>query len=133
MDICRNAFQTCGKGFLAAERAMTFSPQIQDKDVASIAAAMANRPDTRSVAEFVPGPGIQKLDLKFDIDRLREALDECLARGTAPTLPDPRACPPARSQVGRQPARRAEFWVLPAGTGSLAPDTAARSDPVDGQ
>jgi len=43
---------------------------------------MAARPETRSVAEFVPGPGIQRLSLKFDIARLREALEECLRRDT---------------------------------------------------
>jgi len=31
-------------------------------------------PDTESVINFVPGPGIQKLDLSFDIKLLREAL-----------------------------------------------------------
>ena len=59
---------------------MTFLPQIQDSDVASVAAAMSVRPDTNSVVGFVPGPGIQRLDLVFDIEKLREALDECLAR-----------------------------------------------------
>jgi hypothetical protein len=36
-------------------------------------------PDTTSVAQFKPGPGIVKLDTRFDIDRLREALAECLS------------------------------------------------------
>ena len=59
---------------------MSFAPQIQDQDVTTVCAALARRPDTESVAGFVPGPGIEKLDLAFDIERLREALDECLAR-----------------------------------------------------
>ncbi|MFD0917683.1 hypothetical protein ACFQ14_14870 [Pseudahrensia aquimaris] len=37
-------------------------------------------PDTESVARFQAGPGIEKLDLSFDIDKLREALDICLKR-----------------------------------------------------
>jgi hypothetical protein len=41
---------------------------------------MLNPPDTESVARFVPGPGIQKLSLTFDIALLREALGECLRR-----------------------------------------------------
>lgn len=59
---------------------MTFHPQIQDRDVATVTSALAKRPDTQSVAEFVPGPGITKLDIAFDITRLKEALDECLGR-----------------------------------------------------
>jgi hypothetical protein len=31
-------------------------------------------PDTEKVAKFVPGPGIQRLKLKFDIDELQSAL-----------------------------------------------------------
>ena len=37
---------------------------------------LADHPDTESVAGFVPGPGIQKLDLRFDIDKLRDALQQ---------------------------------------------------------
>ena len=51
-----------------------------DRDVANIRAWMSNPPDTTTVADFVPGPGIQRLELRFDIHRLRQALDECLAR-----------------------------------------------------
>jgi len=39
---------------------------------------LATTPDTQSVANFVPGPGIAKLNIQFDIDRLRQALDHCL-------------------------------------------------------
>ena len=52
---------------------MTFSPIVQDGDVTTVTGAMAARPDTESVADFLPGPGILKLDLKFDIKKLREA------------------------------------------------------------
>jgi len=41
---------------------------------------IAAPPDTVSVAGFVPGPGIQKLALRFDIARLHDALGECLNR-----------------------------------------------------
>ena len=37
-------------------------------------------PDIDAVAGFVPGPGIQKLRLKFDIAKLREALATALSR-----------------------------------------------------
>ena len=61
---------------------MTHTPEIIDADVQAVTAWMGNRPDTNSVASFVPGPGIQKLALSFDIARLREALDECLSRSS---------------------------------------------------
>jgi len=59
---------------------MGFSAAIDDNDVKSITNWMQTAPETTSVADFFPGPGIQKLELKFDIDELRAALDECLAR-----------------------------------------------------
>jgi len=37
---------------------------------------LKHSPDTEVVKDFVPGPGIQKLSLKFDIDRLQSALDQ---------------------------------------------------------
>jgi hypothetical protein len=36
---------------------------------------LSDRSDTLSVAGFVAGPSIQKLDLKFDIEKLRQALE----------------------------------------------------------
>ncbi len=36
------------------------------------------QPDTEMVAGFVAGPHIQKLDIKFDIEKLREGLDDLL-------------------------------------------------------
>ncbi|NKB54261.1 MAG: hypothetical protein GKR97_18960 [Rhizobiaceae bacterium] len=59
---------------------MTTTPEILDADVQAVTAWMANRPDTKSVASFVPGPGIQKLALSFDVEQLRAALDDCLSR-----------------------------------------------------
>ena len=41
---------------------------------------MGERLDSQSVADFVPGPGIVRLPLQFDIAKLRAALSECLAR-----------------------------------------------------
>lgn len=57
-----------------------FQPQINDDDVRHVTDAIASRPDTASVANFVPGPGIQKLQISFDIGAMRDALDECLKR-----------------------------------------------------
>ena len=51
-----------------------------DRDVAQMKAWLADRPDTESVAGFVPGPGIQKLSLSFDAAELRRALEQCLER-----------------------------------------------------
>ncbi|MEM7214312.1 MAG: hypothetical protein AAF423_02120 [Pseudomonadota bacterium] len=59
---------------------MNFVPRIEDADTETIQASIAVRPETSSVAGFVPGPGIARLNLKFDIEALREALDECLER-----------------------------------------------------
>ncbi|WP_075998015.1 hypothetical protein [Salaquimonas pukyongi] len=41
---------------------------------------LAEGVDSSTVHHFVPGPGIKKLDLKFDIGALREALETCLQR-----------------------------------------------------
>ena len=51
-----------------------------DPDVALVERRIASRPDSHSVSEFVPGPGIERLSLSFDIEALREALAECLRR-----------------------------------------------------
>ena len=51
-----------------------------DPDVQTVLNSLQHRPDTRSVAEFLPGPGIVKLALSFDIDLLKEALQQCLQR-----------------------------------------------------
>lgn len=59
---------------------MQHQPEIIDSDVEAVRAWIAKRPDTQSVANFVPGPGVERLALKFDIKLLKEALEECLAR-----------------------------------------------------
>lgn len=45
-------------------------------DQKKIKSWLAQQPDTERVAGFVPGPGIQKLDLKFDIDEQRRSNHE---------------------------------------------------------
>ena len=49
-------------------------------DRARLSSWLAEHPDTESVAKFKPGPGIQRLALKFDITKLREALEIALQR-----------------------------------------------------
>ncbi len=39
---------------------------------------LATRPDTTRIAGYVPGPGFEKLDLSFDIAKLRQALNDVL-------------------------------------------------------
>lgn len=51
-----------------------------DPDVATVMAILRRPMPTDTVAGFVPGPGIVRLELRFDIARLRAALDECLGR-----------------------------------------------------
>lgn len=57
-----------------------FTPEIQDADTKKMANWLQSRPDTQSVATFMPGPGIDKLDISFDIKLLNDALEECLSR-----------------------------------------------------
>ena len=59
---------------------MPFEKSVADNDTKAIQTWMQSRPETETVAKFNSGPGIQRLELKFDIDRLREALEECLKR-----------------------------------------------------
>lgn len=49
-----------------------------DADVAKVREHFSNMPDTQSVARFMPGPGIDKLQLKFDINELQKALSQAL-------------------------------------------------------
>ena len=44
-----------------------------DPDIALVERRSASRPDSRSVAGFVPGPGIERLSLSLDIRALRDA------------------------------------------------------------
>ena len=50
------------------------------KDIALMQGWLDNKLDRRTVAQFVPGPGIAKLTLTFDPSRLQAALSECLRR-----------------------------------------------------
>lgn len=45
-----------------------------------MAELLEHAPDTESVASFTPGPGIAKLDVSFDIEKMREALQVALTR-----------------------------------------------------
>jgi len=56
------------------------SNQILDPDVEKIRSHFSRIPDTTSVAGFVPGPGIDKLKLSFDITELRKALAQALSK-----------------------------------------------------
>ena len=58
----------------------TLSDRIEDADVALVEGWLAAPPETESVAGFVAGPGVEKLSLTFDIEKLRSALRECLSR-----------------------------------------------------
>ena len=49
-----------------------------DPDVARIRDRMASSPVTDSVATFVPGPGIERLDLQFDLVKMRR--NHCILR-----------------------------------------------------
>ncbi|WP_421780277.1 hypothetical protein [Kiloniella litopenaei] len=51
---------------------------VNDPDVLQMKTWMAEDRITDSVANFVSGPGIEKLSLSFDIKKLRTALDEVL-------------------------------------------------------
>lgn len=61
---------------------MPFTAQIHDTDVEAVQNWMQTRPDIDSVAKFVAGPGIYRLNLKFDITKLKQALADCLERET---------------------------------------------------
>ena len=47
-----------------------------DEDVIFIKNAISKIPDHSRVTEFIPGPGIQKLKLKFDIKKLRNCFEK---------------------------------------------------------
>jgi len=56
------------------------SIEAMDADVAKVRAYFNDMPNTESVAGFVKGPGIDKLQLKFDITELQRALQEALQK-----------------------------------------------------
>ena len=47
---------------------MGFNAQINDTDVKAIEGWMQTQPNSMTVTEFTPRPGIERLQLKFDID-----------------------------------------------------------------
>ncbi len=51
-----------------------------DADVVKVREHFSNMPDTQSVAGFMPGPGIDKLELSFDINELQKALTQALKK-----------------------------------------------------
>jgi len=55
---------------------MSLEQQSMNSDRNKMKAWLTETPDTEQVAGFIPGPGIQKLDLKFNIDELRNALSQ---------------------------------------------------------
>ena len=54
--------------------------RLQDSDTKLVEGCLAHPPETESVAGFLPGEGIYRLELKFDIEQLRQALEACVAR-----------------------------------------------------
>ena len=52
---------------------------IKDNDTRRVKAWLSDPPDTQRVARFVPGAGIQRLELRFDIEKLQQGLTELLA------------------------------------------------------
>jgi len=59
---------------------MTTIERIEDADVLKVREHLTVMPDTQSVAQFKAGPGIDKLDLKFDVAKLQAALEESLQK-----------------------------------------------------
>ena len=53
--------------------------RLQDKDTDLVERCLATLPETESVAGFLPGDGIHRLELRFDIEQLRQALEICVA------------------------------------------------------
>ncbi|MEH6443120.1 MAG: hypothetical protein V7784_04400 [Oceanospirillaceae bacterium] len=58
---------------------MNHTQQQEIDDKSKMKSWLAQIPDTHKVAGFVSGPGIQSLDLKFDIVKLQEALETVTA------------------------------------------------------
>jgi len=57
---------------------MTHDQTMSDPDAVKMKAWISQNRNVDSVANFVPGPGIEKLTLRFDIAELRKALDRVL-------------------------------------------------------
>lgn len=56
------------------------NPHSIDADKQQMAQLLSTKIESESVAHFLPGPGIVKLNLVFDIHLLRDALKQCLAQ-----------------------------------------------------
>ena len=56
------------------------SPDTIEQDRQQISAWLDTMPDTETVAGFVPGPGIARLEMKVDLNRLKADLDAVLAK-----------------------------------------------------
>ncbi|MEM7070525.1 MAG: hypothetical protein AAF403_02050 [Pseudomonadota bacterium] len=52
---------------------------MSERDIENMRRWIKNKPDTKSVAKFVANDNIAKLDLCFDIEKLVEAFEACLA------------------------------------------------------
>lgn len=64
----------------ASNFSIAAQPTGADPDILAVQSLLGEDRDTQSVANFVPGPGIVRLTMQFDLDELRSALDECLDR-----------------------------------------------------
>lgn len=56
------------------------SPDTIEQDRQQISAWLDTMPDTETVAGFVPGPGIARLEMKVDLNRLKADLETVLAK-----------------------------------------------------
>jgi len=54
--------------------------RLSDNDTDLVERCLATPPETKSVAGFVPGDGIQRLELKFELQQLQQALETCVSR-----------------------------------------------------
>jgi len=54
--------------------------RLGDKDTDLVERCLATPPETESVAGFVAGDGIHRLELKFELQRLQQALQTCVSR-----------------------------------------------------
>ena len=59
---------------------MANATEAAQRDSTQMQAWLAQPVETDSVAGFVAGPGIARLELRFDLAQLRAALTECLRR-----------------------------------------------------
>ena len=53
--------------------------RLGDKDTDLVERCLAIPPETESVAGFVAGDGIHRLELKFELQQLQQALETCVS------------------------------------------------------